>query len=197
MPMRSEPSLLRCAGCGAVWVSQRGELIAELGEPCLRCGGSLVVEDQVDSNVGVVRKLWDAWSSDVEARPVISLLVRDYPAVYHGHAGLRRWFEDCADAWEASPRELRAFDDRVLALGRLVRKKRSTGEDAAQDVAWVFRIRERKMISCLAYLDPEIALASLGVEVRRDVNGAGTFSDIPWSFAESPESRCRDGGSDQ
>jgi ketosteroid isomerase-like protein len=174
--MRSEPNLLRCTGCGAFWLSQKGELLTELEEPCLRCGGSLVVEDQGSKNVSVARRLWDAWLSrdldrfishchpEVELRPEKSALLADCRAVYNGHADLRRWFEDAAAAWEAFPGELRAFGDRVLTLGRLV-PKRAAGDDAAHAVGWVFQIREGKMLSWRVYLDPEEAVASLQAEV--------------------------------
>jgi ketosteroid isomerase-like protein len=174
--MMSEPGLLRCTGCGALWVSPRGELLSELGEPCLRCNGSLVLEDQAESNVGVVRVLWDAWVSrdldqftrhchpEVEMRTAMSLLEAGRPAVYNGHAGLRSLFEDAAAACEAFPQELRGFGDRVLTLGRLGRK-RHNGEEAAHTVGWVFRIHGGKMLSCRGYLDPEEALASLRAEV--------------------------------
>jgi ketosteroid isomerase-like protein len=170
------PSLLRCTGCSALWVSPRGELLSELGDPCLCCGGSLMLEDQAETNVGVVRTLWAAWISrdldqfirhchpEVEMRTAMSLLDAGRPAVYNGHAGLRSLFEDAAAACEAFPQELRAFGDRVLTLGRLGPKRRH-GEEAGRTAGWVFRFDGGKMLSCRGYLDAEEALASLKAEV--------------------------------
>lgn len=168
-----ELNLLRCAGCGAMWLSPVGRLLVEEEECCLRCDGPLVFDEQEDENVSTVRRAWARWLAgdveglldqhdpEVEMRPVRADEMDNVQPVYRGHEGIRRFVEDWSPDWEILPNELQAFGgDRVLTLGRLLQKgaKRET-----YAVAWVFQVKERKIVSTHGYMNPADALRALAV----------------------------------
>ena len=125
--------------------------------------------DQVEDNVGTVRQAWDRWLAgdiegfvdqhhpEAEVHLLTGRLLQDAEPVHRGHAGIRRCLEDCLDACEAFPYELRGFGDRVLTLGKLLLKDGT----ATFSVAWVFRLREGRILSLHAYLNPAEAMQDL------------------------------------
>jgi hypothetical protein len=58
MTVRPGESLvpLQCTACGVAWLSPAGRSLVSQGERCLRCGGELVVDQQSDENLGLVRE---------------------------------------------------------------------------------------------------------------------------------------------
>jgi hypothetical protein len=160
---------LRCTACGAQWLSPAGRVVVAKGKRCMQCEGELIVVDQVEDNVGTIRHAWDRWLAgdidglvaqhhpEAEAHPRLGHLLDDVDPVYRGLKGIRRCLEDCLGACEASPNELRGFGDRVLTLGQVLLKE--TKE--SHSVAWIFRLREGKILSLHGYLDPAEALRDL------------------------------------
>ena len=161
---------LRCTACGAMWVTPAGRVVVAKGERCLSCEGELAVADQVEDNVGTVRQAWDRWLAgdidglvdqhhpEAEVHWLRCRLFESAEPVYRGHTGIRRCLEDCLDACEASPNELRGFGDRVLTLGKLLMKD---GAEETLSVAWIHRLREGKILSLHGYLNPAEALRDL------------------------------------
>lgn len=83
------------------------------------------------------------WSSDAEWHPFLT--AREEGGIgYHGHNGMRAWFEDVDEIFEQSRVELDQFrqvGDRLLVLGRMTAKKRGTGEAVSREVGWVMEPR--------------------------------------------------------
>ena len=171
--VRSGPLVsMRCKACNALWLSPAGR-VAE-GERCLHCDGELAPADEVEANVGTVRKAWDRLLAgdvdglvdqhhpEAEVQSVLGMMRED--PVYRGHSGVRRCIEDCRGASEAVPRELRGMGDCVLTLGNVLLKD---GTEAILSVAWVHRLREGKILSLRAYLNPAEALRDLQPETGR------------------------------
>jgi len=78
------------------------------------------------------------WNPDAEWHPFLTAREEGDPG-YHGHNGLRAWFEDVDEILEESHVDLEQFrpvGDRLLVLGRMTAKRR--GRDALEsEVAWV------------------------------------------------------------
>lgn len=80
------------------------------------------------------------WNPDAEWHPFLTAREEGDPG-YHGHNGMRAWFEDVGEMLEESHVELdqfRQIGDRLLVLGRMTAMKRGSGEQVESDVAWVF-----------------------------------------------------------
>jgi ketosteroid isomerase-like protein len=164
---------LRCTACDAIWLSPAGRVAVARGELCLRCEGALAVADPVEANVFTVRQAWDRLlASDIDGlveqhHPEAELrlpkgqVLNNDEAVYRGHTGIRSCIEDCLAVCEAFPQELRGFGDHVLTLGKLLLKD---GTEGSLSVAWVHRLREGKILSLHAYLNPADALRELQAE---------------------------------
>jgi ketosteroid isomerase-like protein len=79
------------------------------------------------------------WHSDAEWHPFLS--AREEGGLgYHGHNGMRAWFEDVDEMLEESRVELdqvREVGNRLLVLGRMTARRRGTGEAVDREVGWV------------------------------------------------------------
>jgi ketosteroid isomerase-like protein len=78
------------------------------------------------------------WNPDAEWHPFLTAREEGDPG-YHGHNGLRAWFEDVAEILVESRVELDQFSqvgDRLLVLGRMTARRRG-GDEVENEVAWV------------------------------------------------------------
>jgi ketosteroid isomerase-like protein len=78
------------------------------------------------------------WNPDAEWHPFLTAREEGDPG-YHGHNGLRAWFEDVAEILEESRVEIGEFSqvgDRLLVLGRMTARRRG-GDLVENEVAWV------------------------------------------------------------
>jgi ketosteroid isomerase-like protein len=128
-----------------------------------------------EQNVELHRRVLDAFNSrDIEAMIECSdpsfeyypLLSAIGVTVYHGHEGLRSWFEQLDDAWE----ELRAEPEAYFDLGEqtllfyVVRGRgRHSGAEVAVPGAQVCRWRDGLGVYAKQYAHREDALRDLGV----------------------------------
>jgi ketosteroid isomerase-like protein len=79
------------------------------------------------------------WNPDCEWHPFLTARVEGDPG-YHGHNGMRAWFEDVDEMFEDMQVELdqyREVGDRLLVLGRMTARGRGSGAEASTDVGWV------------------------------------------------------------
>jgi ketosteroid isomerase-like protein len=83
------------------------------------------------------------WNPDAEWHPFLT--AREEGGLgYHGHNGMRAWFEDVDEMLEQSRVELDQFREiggRLLVLGRMTAKRRGTGESVDREVGWVVEPR--------------------------------------------------------
>jgi ketosteroid isomerase-like protein len=88
-------------------------------------------------------------------------------AVYHGHDGLRRYFEDLADAWGDELRiETEAYfelGEHTLAFNIGHARGSHSGAQVTMPYVAVTRWRDGLMVYIKAYADKEEALRDLGV----------------------------------
>ena len=99
------------------------------------------------------------WNPDAEWHPFLT--AREEGGLgYHGHNGMRAWFEDVDEIFEQSRVELhqiRRIGDRMLVLGRMTAKKRGTGEAVDHEVGWVMEPRGERFQRGWSYRSHEEA----------------------------------------
>jgi ketosteroid isomerase-like protein len=79
------------------------------------------------------------WNPDCEWHPFLTARVEGDPG-YHGHNGMRAWFEDIDEMFEEMQVEIdeyRKVGDRLLVLGRMTAKGRGSGAEVSTEVGWV------------------------------------------------------------
>lgn len=91
---------------------------------------------------------WAAgWNPDCEWHPFLTAREEGDPG-YHGHNGIRAWFEDVDEMFSEMHVELETFrevGDRLLVLGEMTATRRGSGEEVRTDVAWVVEPRGEKL----------------------------------------------------
>ncbi|HEY6638951.1 MAG TPA: nuclear transport factor 2 family protein [Solirubrobacterales bacterium] len=83
------------------------------------------------------------WNPDCEWHPFLTARVEGDPG-YHGHNGMRAWFEDVDEMFEDILVELdqyREVGDRLLVLGRMTARGRGSGAQVSTEVGWVVEPR--------------------------------------------------------
>lgn len=125
----------------------------------------------------LVRALFSAFSSrDVDALVEIVHPEGEFHALtgdlsrpgrrYVGHAGMRTYLEDIDAQWEeqrVEVRELHTDEDAVVVVGRLYAWGGGRIIDAP--AAWLWRIRDGKIVYGRAFPDPQEALQAAGLSV--------------------------------
>jgi ketosteroid isomerase-like protein len=88
-------------------------------------------------------------------------------AVYHGHAGVRKWLRDLEDAWgedlRAEPEAYFDLGQHTLGFHVLRGRGRQSGAKVVQPYATAARWRDGLMVYFKAYVHREDALSELGV----------------------------------
>jgi hypothetical protein len=93
------------------------------------------------------------WNPDCEWHPFLTARVEGDPG-YHGHNGLRAWFEDVDEMFSKMHVELGTFrevGDRLLILGEMRATNRGTGAEMTGEVGWVVEPRGEKFQRGWAY----------------------------------------------
>ena len=114
----------------------------------------------------------EVWSTDCEWHPFLTARVEGDPG-YHGHNGMRAWFED-TDEMFIEPHvelgQLREVKGRLLVLGQMTAIGRGSGAEVSSEVGWVFEPRGelfRRGWSYTSHEDAEREAAALApVEPR-------------------------------
>ena len=87
------------------------------------------------------------WSPDCEWHPFLTARVEGDPG-YHGHNGIRAWFEDVEEMFSEIRVDLSQFREigsRLLVLGEMEARSRATGEAVSSEVAWVVQSRGERL----------------------------------------------------
>ena len=127
-------------------------------------------------NVEIVKRLMDAvnrrdidtfaevTTSDLEWFPVFAARVEGDP--YRGRAGIETFLREIDETWEEFlpvPQEYRDLGDRVLGLGRLKTRGRSSGVPMDSPWGGVYDFRGREISQIRTYLDHSEALEAAGL----------------------------------
>jgi ketosteroid isomerase-like protein len=106
------------------------------------------------------------WNPDCEWHPFLTARVEGDPG-YHGHNGIRAWFEDIDEMYSAIRVELgdsREVAGRVLVLGQMTATGRDTGAEVSSEVGWLMEPRGERFQRGWAYTthaDAERAAAAM------------------------------------
>jgi ketosteroid isomerase-like protein len=127
-------------------------------------------------NLEVPRRLIDAYDRgdvpaflelldpDVEWIPIMAVLEG---RVYRGPEGVRQWLGDLAGDWEYFQpvyEEYRDLGDRVLVLGRWRARGRASGVELEnQPAAWLYEIKDGKVVRMRTFTDRAEALEDVGL----------------------------------
>jgi ketosteroid isomerase-like protein len=121
------------------------------------------------------RAAYDAWSrrdldafvelfsEDVELRPVLGRGLGS--TTYHGHQGLRTWYEEANEAWEelvVEPYEFKQRGDRLAVFLRAVGRGRGSQVQVEAEIVHVAEFRDGKFTRLDGFADREQALEALG-----------------------------------
>jgi ketosteroid isomerase-like protein len=95
----------------------------------------------------------EAWNADCEWHPFLTAREEGDPG-YHGHNGIRAWFEDVDEMFSEIHvilEQYRKVGDRLLVLGHMEAETRGTREPVSSEVAWVVEPRGEKLQRGWAY----------------------------------------------
>ena len=129
-----------------------------------------------EENARVARQTFDAigrWDIDalltfydpeIEFLPLTGTRVES--GGYIGHAGVRAYFEEVGEVWEAMrphADEIRTVGDEVLLLGGCAVRGRGSGAESDSPMAWVLTVRDGKVVRHRGYPSRTEALEAVGL----------------------------------
>jgi ketosteroid isomerase-like protein len=112
-------------------------------------------------NRGDVQTLLDISDPEAEFVPLRSLVVG---GSYRGHDGIRKFMEDVSEEWEdlvIRSQEFREHESCVLLLGQFEGRGKASGVEMRSPVAWIFELRDRKIVRMQAYSSQQEALQAV------------------------------------
>jgi ketosteroid isomerase-like protein len=133
-----------------------------------------------EENVEIVRRLFAAirerdlgemlriYDPEIEFRPLTGTRIET--GGYRGHAGIRAYFEEAGTVWETMhpyADDVRAEGETVVALGHCEVRGRESGAETDTPMAWIFRVRNGRILSTQAFSDAEDALRVAGLSGQR------------------------------
>jgi ketosteroid isomerase-like protein len=101
---------------------------------------------------------------DVEAHTLLAELAG---APYHGHAGLRRWWEETLESWDYQRMELEGVEgegDRGVAMISLVGRGKASGVELDMRLGMAFRLRDGLCSYFRIYDDRDEARRAAGLD---------------------------------
>jgi ketosteroid isomerase-like protein len=126
------------------------------------------------SNVDQARAAYAAWSArdldafvevfseNVELQPFLGAGLG--ASKYHGHGGLRRWFEEANEAWDElriEPHEFREVGNRLAVFLRAIGRGRGSHVEVEAEIVHVAEFRDGKVMRLEGFGDREQALKAL------------------------------------
>ncbi len=99
------------------------------------------------------------WHPDCEWHPFLTARVEGDPG-YHGHNGIRAWFEDVDEMFSEMHADLEQFREvngRLLVFGHMRAKGRGSGTEVSSEVAWLVEPRGELLQRGWAYTSHEEA----------------------------------------
>src|SRR5947209_5063656 len=125
-------------------------------------------------DVELMRRMYREWSRgdmdallgmfdpDVEVRPALGAFLAS--TVYHGHDGVRSWFEDTTEPWSQLAAEPERFIDageRTVVLVALHARVPGGHVDVDARIAHVVTIRDGRIVRLDGYAEADAALAAV------------------------------------
>jgi hypothetical protein len=95
----------------------------------------------------------EVWNADCEWHPFLTARVEGDPG-YHGHNGMRAWFEDVDEMFtemHVDLENLREVKGRLLVFGHMEAAGRGSGARVRSEVAWLVEARGERLQRGWAY----------------------------------------------
>lgn len=108
--------------------------------------------------------LADVTTDDFEFLPYFASMIES--RVYRGLDGLRRYFADADGVWQSIDvrvDDIRDCGDRVVLLGEIHGRGRTSRLEAQLPLAWVAEFRDEKVRRLQSYVDVAEALDAVGL----------------------------------
>ena len=102
------------------------------------------------------------WVPNCEWHPFLTARVEADPG-YHGHNGLRAWFEDVDEMFtevHGELEEVREVGERIVGLGRMEARARVSGAEVTSEIGWVFEMEGELCRRGWAYASHDESLAA-------------------------------------
>jgi ketosteroid isomerase-like protein len=111
-----------------------------------------------------VDALLELYDPEIEFLPLTGTRVES--GGYFGHAGVRAYFEEVGEVWDAMrPRadDVRTVGDHVILLGGCAVRGRGSGAVSDSPMAWVLTVRDGKVRRHRGYATRTEALEAVGL----------------------------------
>jgi ketosteroid isomerase-like protein len=112
-------------------------------------------------DVKIVLELMDP---SIEFYAPLTAQAVDRMTPYHGHDGIRQYFDDVSSVWhrlEVNPREFLSRNEHVVALGSVSGERE--GQPVHDEVAWAWRLRRGRIAWGRVYQAAAEALKDAGI----------------------------------
>jgi ketosteroid isomerase-like protein len=127
-----------------------------------------------EANVEVVRRWFDGLARGEPSPEICDPGLRienvsEFPikGPYHGHEGLRRWWQDIEEAFDEIGFEIEQLidvdDERVLSVQRIVGRFRLSGIEVDTPWASVIYVRDGKIARAVGYASRRRAFKAVGL----------------------------------
>jgi ketosteroid isomerase-like protein len=129
-----------------------------------------------EENIEIVRRLFAAirdrdldtmlrlYDPEIQFRPLTGTRIES--GGYRGHAGIRAYFDEAGTVWERMhpyADDLRVEGDTVVTIGHCEVRGRESGAETDTPMAWIFRVRNGRIVSTQAFSEVEDALGVAGL----------------------------------
>jgi ketosteroid isomerase-like protein len=111
-----------------------------------------------------VKVVLDLMDPGIEFYAPLTAQAVDRMTPYHGHNGIRQYFDDVSSVWqrlEVSPSDFLSKNEHVVALGKVVGERE--GEQVDTEVAWAWRLRRGKIVWGRVYQAADEAFKDAGI----------------------------------
>jgi ketosteroid isomerase-like protein len=111
---------------------------------------------------GDVEGLVTVFGVDVEVRPALGAFLA--ATVYHGHDGVRDWYEDTTEPWSelvAEPERFIDAGERTVVVVALRARVPGGQVDLDTRIAHVVTVRDGMIVRLDGYAEPEAAIAAV------------------------------------
>jgi ketosteroid isomerase-like protein len=111
-----------------------------------------------------IDRLIELYAEDVEFLPLTGTRVES--GGYHGHQGVRDYFEEVGAVWETmQPHadDVRTVGNDVVVLGGCAVRGRGSGAESDAPMAWVITVRDGKVVRHRGFETREEALEAVGL----------------------------------
>jgi ketosteroid isomerase-like protein len=113
-----------------------------------------------------IEAMLEVLDPEVEWQSALLMSLEGEGAVYRGHEGIREFFRDLDELFDklhAEYPEIRDLGDRVVGIGRISMRGKTSGAETESPIGTVVDFENGKAIRVRTYLDPKEAFEAAGL----------------------------------